>query len=96
MNKACPATERVTQMTTFYHEAPQARTVCLIGEFNNWNPTSHPMRRLADGSWFVEVPLERGTHYYRFLVDGKSVLDPHAMYLQGGDHHENVSFMAVE
>jgi hypothetical protein len=28
--------------------------------------------------WFLQVELSHGHHEYRFLVDGKPVLDPHA------------------
>ena len=28
--------------------APSAHQLYFMGEFNNWNQTSHPMRRLAD------------------------------------------------
>ena len=81
-------------MTTFYYEAPQAHAVYLMGDFNHWNPTSHPMRRRADGSWVVAVPLDCGSHYYKFLVDGESVLDPHAMYVS--KEGQRVSFVAVD
>ena len=36
--------------------APNARQVCLAGEFNGWNETSHPMERLPDGTWELTVP----------------------------------------
>ena len=36
--------------------APGADAVHLIGDFNNWDRTSHPMTRLPDGTW--EIFLE--------------------------------------
>ncbi len=36
--------------------APQAYQLYLEGEFNNWNPTSHPLKRLENGVW--ELKLE--------------------------------------
>ena len=31
--------------------APSAYQLYLEGEFNNWNQTSHPMKRIGDGNW---------------------------------------------
>ena len=28
--------------------APMAKEVCVIGEFNNWNPGSHLMKKIDD------------------------------------------------
>jgi 1,4-alpha-glucan branching enzyme len=36
------------------------------------------MQRRDDGWWFIQVMLIHGHHQYRFLVDGKPVLDPRA------------------
>lgn len=47
----------------------EAQHVNLVGEFNDWSPTSLPM--LRDGDEFaVDVPLAIGRSYrYRYLVD---------------------------
>lgn len=50
--------------------APQASEVTVVGDFNNWNPSAHPMARTG-GTWTVTVPLEAGRHEYSFVVDGK-------------------------
>jgi len=34
------------------------------------------MKRQPDGAWLLQVQLNHGHHHYRFLVDGKTVLDP--------------------
>ena len=36
--------------------APSAHQLYLTGEFNGWNPTSHPLKRLENGAW--ELTLE--------------------------------------
>ncbi len=36
--------------------APSAHQLYLTGEFNHWNPTSHPLERLENGTW--ELVLE--------------------------------------
>ena len=45
----------------FFCAAPNAQSVYLIGDFNDWNRTSHPMERQTDGCWFLQVPLARAT-----------------------------------
>ena len=44
--------------------APNADDVSVIGDFNQWNRTSHPMQRRDGGVWELFIPvLGAGTHY---------------------------------
>ena len=36
--------------------APSAHQLYFTGEFNNWNQTSYPMKRLENGVWELELP----------------------------------------
>ena len=46
-----------TENGWYYREwAPGADQLYLMGDFNGWNKTSHPLKRLADGAW--EIFLE--------------------------------------
>ena len=50
----------------------KAETVHLCGDFNNWNPTSHPMKQLKDGSFSVTISLDAGQSYrFRYLLDSE-------------------------
>ncbi len=77
----------------FYCAAPAAKLVELAGDFNHWQPL--PMRQSVDGWWFAQVELCHGHHQYRFLVDGKPVLDPHATGVARDEQDERVSLVAV-
>ncbi|MGA2280903.1 MAG: isoamylase early set domain-containing protein [Verrucomicrobiota bacterium] len=77
----------------FYCRAPQANSVQLAGDFNHWTP--FPMQRRDEGWWFIQVMLSRGHHQYRFLVDGKPVLDPRATGKGRNQLDEEVSVVAV-
>ena len=45
-----------TETGWVYREwAPAAEAMHLIGEFNNWNRTSHPMTRKDNGVWEIEL-----------------------------------------
>lgn len=49
-----------------------AQTACLCGEFNDWDQSSHPMKRAKDGSFSLTISLKPGRQYrYRFLLDGE-------------------------
>ena len=74
---APPPTEAArTVNMSFTLKAPSASSVFLRGDFNNWSATATPMKKDANGEWSVTVPLKAGRHAYKFLVDGKMVLDP--------------------
>jgi len=79
----------------FFCNAPQALEVFLVGDFNDWNPTSHPMKKGYDGSWQISVTLGHGGHHYQFLVDGKRVNDPRAQGLARNLEGEKVSMILV-
>jgi len=51
--------------------APEAETVCVMGEFNNWSPDANPMTRRTNGDFSVSLDLEKGRSYrFRYLIDG--------------------------
>jgi 1,4-alpha-glucan branching enzyme len=79
----------------FTLEAPAATTVSIVGDFNGWNPTSLPMRREADGTWTVEVPLAPGRYAYSFLVDGQLARDPAAPQARDDDFGSSNSVVMV-
>lgn len=60
----------------FSFEAGNAEQVTLMGDFNEWNPKKHPMKRDENGVWYKDVVLLPGTYEYKFLVDGLWVRDP--------------------
>ena len=56
---------------TFVFEGNDAATVALVGNFTGWEQSPIPLKRQKNGSWKVVVPLNSGTHEYRFVVDGQ-------------------------
>jgi 1,4-alpha-glucan branching enzyme len=79
----------------FIYLATDANQVCLIGDFNNWTPGSHPMKRQPGGAWLIQVSLCHGHHRYLFLVDGRPTLDPMADGIARNELGERVSLRAV-
>jgi 1,4-alpha-glucan branching enzyme len=72
-----------------------AQEVFIIGDFNDWDPRTHPMKRQHDGMWRIELPLCHGHHHYLFMVDGKPLLDPRANGVARNGRNEKVSLVAV-
>lgn len=52
-----------------------AKRICVAGSFNDWSPNGFPMRRNGN-EWAVEQHLLPGKHVYKFVVDGKWIIDP--------------------
>ena len=50
--------------------APDANSVCVVGDFNNWDINANPMKKMEDGYYSTVFYLEPGREYqYRFLID---------------------------
>jgi 1,4-alpha-glucan branching enzyme len=77
----------------FYCHAPEAKLVHFAGDFNQWTPVA--MLQRPDGWWCLQVELPHGHHQYRFLVDGRPTLDPHATGVGQNETNEDVSIIAV-
>lgn len=65
--------------------APNAKSVSLVGDFNQWNPLSHPMKQTEPGIYSIQVEgLEKGDLYKYYVegMDGKCRYksDPFAFY----------------
>ncbi len=50
--------------------APEAREVFLVGEFNQWDTRSIPMKKDKKGLWKCKTKLPPGHYEYKFYVDG--------------------------
>src|SRR5438132_5872163 len=74
----------------FRFEKPDAQTVELMAEFNQWK--GEPMTKEANGIWTIKVSVPPGTYGYKFLVDGKDwVFDPKNSQRKTADGVENSS-----
>jgi 1,4-alpha-glucan branching enzyme len=72
LKKSYSTTGRSCRVTFYLPKEVIAERVALCGEFNNWNPDVHPMRKKKDGTYYVSLNLDAGRSYrYRFLIDGE-------------------------
>ncbi len=60
----------------FTIEAPKAKDIYLVGDFNHWkiNDDSR-LAKLEGGRWEKKVGLAPGRYKYKFVVDGEWILD---------------------
>ena len=67
---------------TFRVWAPHAEKVYVTGTFNDWNRTSTPLAREANGYWATDVPEAKTGDEYRYMIHGSkgplSRIDPYA------------------
>ena len=70
-SKQAPKRRRVRFTLT----VSDAAAVCLVGDFNNWNQTSHLMDSDGAGTWSKTLLLAPGVYEYKFMVDGSWVND---------------------
>jgi len=58
--------------------APGAKSVAVVGSFNNWNPNTNLLRMSDKGWWESRVALGPGVYEFLYMVDGKLVVPPEA------------------
>jgi len=71
--------KKARKRVTFQLYAPEAGSVCVAGDFNNWDTCSAPLKKAAGDeahTWQRIMYLEPGTYQYRFVVDGSWCDDP--------------------
>jgi hypothetical protein len=73
-----PSTTGTVQVVRFVLVAPNAASVSVVGDFNDWDPGATPLEAApGNGVWTVMLPLPPGRYQYNFIVDGtKWVPDP--------------------
>ena len=76
VKKKEPSKKQNHKKATFKFMAPEAQSVLLAGDFNAWEPESHPLKKTSNGLWKANLSLSPGRYEYRFLVDGQWQNDP--------------------
>ncbi len=82
----------------FLAKFPEAKSVAIAGDFNNWSPAETLLKRVEgfDGDWELLLPLEKGRHQYRYVVDGVWQHDPYNNYVESNPFGELNSVVEVE
>jgi cyclomaltodextrinase / maltogenic alpha-amylase / neopullulanase len=60
-----------------YKTTARPGKVTVTGSFNNWNKSSHELTDAkGTGTYETSIPLDPGSYLYKFVVDGKEIVDP--------------------
>ncbi|HXX38984.1 MAG TPA: hypothetical protein VEP50_12705 [bacterium] len=60
---------------TFRYPGPAEGPLSIVGSFNHWDPTAHPLQHQG-GEWRITVFLPAGTYPYAFVDGGRPGPDP--------------------
>jgi hypothetical protein len=68
------------RLVRLFFDAPAARRVAVVGDFNGWRREVMPLHRdPATHRWTTTLALHDGRHRYAFVVDGtRWAIDPRA------------------
>ncbi len=68
---------QIGKEVVFVTFCPDANTVQIAGEFNNWQADKNPMKKIGtEGLWQLKLRLGPGAYRYRLVVDGNWQQDP--------------------
>ena len=79
--------------TEFEYFRPTAKSVSLVGDFNDWQPGGHPMTRDARGWWRLRASITGGEYRFRYLVNGTERETDFAAY--GVEHQRGEGWNSV-
>jgi retinol-binding protein 3 len=72
LQKNPPAFKKITFALAGFENAKE---VYVAGSFNNWSPTSDKLQRKGT-IWITDAEAEPGEITYKFIVDGRWIVDP--------------------
>jgi 1,4-alpha-glucan branching enzyme len=88
INRIDAGDDFTTYPTLFTYQDTEITNVTVHGEFNEW--AAGYMEQDADGTWTRTLPLEAGTHAYKFVVNGTNwVMDPNTEETKVVDGYTN-------
>lgn len=67
--------------------APNAESVSVVGDFNEWDSTKNPMKLIADGVWEADISKLKQFDSYKYSIqtrDGRTILksDPYGTHFE--------------
>ena len=93
-----PETEDQKEGFCFRVWAPNAKTVCLVGDFNLWTVDKHSMTRIEDsGIWMIFVAGMKAGERYKYAIttsDGNTQLkaDPFAFFAEQRPNTASITY----
>jgi chromosome partitioning protein len=76
---------------------PRAKSVQIAGDFNAWMPEKSALEHLdGSGKWQLRMPLDKGIHRYRLVVDDQWQQDPYNDWIEMNPFGEFNSVLDVK
>jgi len=57
---------------SFQTHEPEAGEVYVMGNFNDWNDSRHPMKKGKNGMWSVDITLAPGEYEFLYFIDRRA------------------------
>ncbi|MEI6898931.1 MAG: alpha-amylase family glycosyl hydrolase [Bacteroidota bacterium] len=67
--------QKIWQHISFDPKEKRYKKVQIAGDMNDWNPSKNNLK-LKDKIWETDILLFPGKYQYKFVLDGKYILDP--------------------
>ncbi|MDO8362667.1 MAG: isoamylase early set domain-containing protein [Actinomycetota bacterium] len=68
----------------------------VVGDFNDWDPLAHPLKKRSNGTRSVTLELPAGSYRFKYLAeDGVWFCDPAADELEIDEHSVENSVVHV-
>jgi 1,4-alpha-glucan branching enzyme len=73
------------------------RPISVLGDFNDWDPTAHPLRKRSNGTHSASIEVREGTAIrFKYLAaDGQWFCDPEVSTVAHHDYGTVDSFVVV-
>ncbi|MFB3891583.1 MAG: hypothetical protein ACE15C_06120 [Phycisphaerae bacterium] len=72
-------------LAEFCFYRPQAKKVCILGDFNGWRDGELNMVRTPEGNWVARIFLPAGDFKFRYRADGQWFIDYAAFGIECGE-----------
>ena len=90
-------TSSPTSKVTFSLGLDQAPgNLSVLGDFNDWDPLAHPLKKRSNGTRSVTVELPAGEYHFKYLADdGAWFCDPDVADMGSNEYDEINSVFSI-
>lgn len=91
--------EKLTQNMSwvqFFVKDNKHNDIFVVGEFNKWQKQEkYRLKKLNESTWFLTVPLKKGTYRYKFMIDENWACDPNNQMVEDDSYGGKNSILLV-
>jgi 1,4-alpha-glucan branching enzyme len=70
IKKTRGASSKEHKLTFILPAADPEGPVSVVGDFNQWTPGAHELRKRSNGTRSAAIELPPGTYHFRYLAEG--------------------------